>query len=101
MAKTIKSSIRESDILFRWGGEEFLLILPECDLQKAKEISEGIRKNIERENISFAAKSIATTVSLGVGTMQHYETADDLLDHLDQALYAAKKEGRNRVKVIG
>lgn len=85
----------ESNFCFRWGGEEFLIILPEIDLVKAIEIAERLRKILETTN-SPTGKPV--TISLGVGHLP--ESADnfsELLDLTDQALYRAKQEGRNRI----
>ncbi|MGL1931171.1 MAG: sensor domain-containing diguanylate cyclase [Desulfotalea sp.] len=98
LSQTIKHSIRESDILFRWGGEEFLVILPESDLDLASRVAEKIRREVEDLDIIFSRKSISVTISMGVATMSDVETADDLIMRSDKALYAAKENGRNRVE---
>lgn len=100
LTQNITHSIRESDILFRWGGEEFLIILPECDLHQASEIAEKLRQVIETQNITFAGKSLSVTISIGIATMFQDETADDLVNRADKALYMAKEKGRNRVEVV-
>lgn len=100
LSQTITHSIRESDILFRWGGEEFLIILPECDLNKAIEIAEKIRQVVESQNIIFAGKSLSITISIGVATMINDETAENLVNRVDKALYVAKEKGRNRVEIV-
>jgi diguanylate cyclase (GGDEF)-like protein len=100
LIQTITRSIRESDILFRWGGEEFLIILPECNLHKASEIAENIRRIVESQNIVFAGKSLSITISMGVAIMLENDTAEDLVNRADKALYNAKGKGRNRVETI-
>ncbi|WP_198264994.1 sensor domain-containing diguanylate cyclase [sulfur-oxidizing endosymbiont of Gigantopelta aegis] len=95
----IKENIRESDILFRWGGEEFLIILPECDQQKAVYIAEKIRSSVENESIKFAGKSLSITISLGVASLLANDHADELVSRSDKALYKAKENGRNRVEM--
>lgn len=98
LVQKIRCSIRESDILFRWGGEEFLIILPESDVNIASNIAEKIRKTVEDLEITFSGKTISVTISMGVGTMSEVDTSDDLIMRSDKALYAAKEKGRNRVE---
>lgn len=98
LAQSIKNSLRESDIIFRWGGEEFLIILPESDIDVACNVAEKIRKQIEHLEITFSQKSIHVTISMGVATMSEFETANEVIMYSDKALYAAKEKGRNRVE---
>ena len=95
LSALLMDSIRESDIVGRWGGEEFLIICPDTDLEGCESLAEHIRSRIsERE---FAEK-IALTASFGVAVQQSDETAESLLARVDNALYRAKKYGRNRVE---
>jgi diguanylate cyclase (GGDEF)-like protein len=80
------------------GGDEFLIILPESDLQTAYNIADKIRQNIAHLEIVFAGKSIAVTISIGVACMSASDTAETLINHADEALYIAKNKGRNRVQ---
>lgn len=98
LAQTIKYSLRESDILFRWGGEEFLIILPESDLNLACHVADKIRQQVENLEVLFSRKSISVTISMGVATMIDNETSEELIMRSDKALYAAKENGRNRVE---
>ncbi len=100
LTQIIKNCIRNSDILFRWGGEEFLIILPESDINKAGILAEKIRKVVENQNIMFSGKSLSVTISLGVATMLENDSSDNLIYRSDKALYAAKEKGRNRVEVF-
>jgi len=90
------SSIRKSDIVGRWGGEEFLIICPVTDLQGCENLAEQIRKRIAEHK--FAEKRVLNA-SLGVAVHQQYENADTMIARVDKALYRAKKNGRNRVEV--
>lgn len=99
VANNIQSQCRNSDIVGRWGGEEFAVILPTTDADGAKKVAEAIRKNIEAENILNAS----LTVSIGISTLlppQVNETPQLLIERLfkqaDQAVYQAKEAGRNR-----
>jgi len=98
LAQTIQRSIRESDILFRWGGEEFFIILPESDIEIAMKVAEKIREQIMQLEIIFSGKSLSVTISLGVASLSNADHSDQLVIDADKALYAAKKNGRNRVE---
>jgi polar amino acid transport system substrate-binding protein len=89
------SSIRKSDIVGRWGGEEFLIICPDTDLQGCKKLAEQLRKRIAEHE--FPEKKVLNA-SLGVTAHQQDETADTMIARVDKALYRAKKHGRNRVE---
>jgi len=96
----LRAGLRAGDIACRYGGEEFFLILPGTGLSQAAEIAERIRSNLQdnpadKELPPFLAD---LTVSAGVASMpQHGASADALLDKVDQALYQAKKSGRNKI----
>jgi len=96
LTKTVTKNLRKADIFGRWGGEEFLIALPNTDLQKTLEVAEKIRNIIQ--NISFKNKKI--TISIGVDTLKPDHTYEDIFLRLDKALYKAKKEGKNRVIYI-
>lgn len=93
--------LRDKDIIGRVGGEEFSIILPETTLEEAKKIAERIRQAIEKLKIHNNGSPVQTTVSLGVAssTQVEMETLEDLIQISDQALYQAKADGRNCVRV--
>ncbi len=91
-ASFIKSSIRSSDILFRFGGEEFVVIAPECELECAKKLAEKLQQTIETKEFIFKL-----TVSIGVAQLQESEETGELIKRSDDAMYQAKQSGRNRV----
>ena len=96
---TIKNSIRESDIFVRFGGEEFVLLLPNTDSEDAKIITEKLRKLIENCN---KVDSVRFTVSIGVATfIPKKDDLESILKKADEALYKAKDSGRNRVVYSG
>jgi diguanylate cyclase (GGDEF)-like protein len=97
IAKAIQSACRGSDITFRYGGEEFVVVLGKTDAEGAKIIAERIRQQIEETNIKYNGKTIATTVSIGIATRHNNEKEhiNDLFDRADKALYIAKNSGRN------
>ncbi len=100
IAKTLKYVTRNSDIICRWGGEEFLLLLPETDIRGAHTIAQSIRKGIEQSHVLIDPDlEITYSASLGVSTVESDKGIDKAIDDADEALYEAKKLGRNRVCV--
>jgi len=98
LAETLRTSTRPSDILCRYGGEEFIILLPETTLETAARRAEEIRQRMEETSIQFNENTSAATISIGVTGCPYYsDSAPDLILQADQALYAAKSAGRNRV----
>ena len=99
VAKGIQSACRGSDITFRYGGEEFVVVLGKTDAKGAKIIAERIRQQIANTSIEYNGKIIGVTVSVGIATRQSggQEHVNDLFDRADKALYIAKNSGRNCV----
>ena len=100
VAAKLRSCIREADdFVARFGGEEFVVLLPGADLTAAATRAELLRREIEAMRVSHAEQKLAMTVSIGVVTHAGDEPghARELLQRADQALYAAKHQGRNRV----
>ena len=89
----VKSQIRSSDFLARWGGEEFLIILPGQSLESAKNTAEKLRQMIENYNFP---KTIKLTVSFGVTEFLEGDTLQEIFARSDHNLYQAKSLGRNR-----
>ena len=107
LAKTMKRQTRNIDIPGRFGGEEFMILLPETDLQKALEVAERVRLatvsdlSVGRPVGNGNEKVLRDiTVSVGVAQWQKGQSFDDFVDLADQAMYYAKKQGRNRVAGI-
>jgi diguanylate cyclase (GGDEF)-like protein len=96
-----RRSLRESDVLCRWGGEEFLILLKNCTLEKATSIAENLRGTIEGNDFSRTTDLLKTrmnvTVSMGVAQCKENESEDSVFERADQALYQAKENGRNSV----
>jgi diguanylate cyclase (GGDEF)-like protein len=101
VAKICLQALRQTDIVGRWGGEEFTIVLPEADRDGAVMIAERIRRIVEETVISLTPQiGICLTVSIGVATLcPECSNLEDLVDCADRALYIAKQSGRNRVKV--
>ncbi|MGZ8547738.1 MAG: diguanylate cyclase [Sulfuricurvum sp.] len=90
----IKQRIRKSDILARWGGEEFIILLPNTSFKETARIAENLRLAIESENFETAG---TVTCSFGAAILNENESSDELLKRLDELLYEAKERGRNQV----
>lgn len=95
VAKIVEGDIRESEIAGRWGGEEFLILLPETGLQNASAVAERIRRHVEAYRFSIP---VPVTISVGVATFQQGDKPHHILQRADGALYVAKGEGRNCVR---
>lgn len=101
-AQTVKRLIRDSDIVCRWGGEEFFVLLPDCDQVQAVAVAEKIRHTLEtQKGVSFGAQTISITASFGVAELLPGDSKVDLIRRVDNALYIAKEKGRNSVELAG
>jgi two-component system, cell cycle response regulator len=99
-AKRITANVRGCDLACRYGGEEFVVVMPDTEVAYAYSIAERLRQSIETTpvKISRSPDQISITISIGIaGSMGPADTADALLHRADQALYSAKNSGRNRV----
>ncbi|WP_242674404.1 GGDEF domain-containing protein [Marinobacter halodurans] len=97
VADKLKDGCRRIDIVSRWGGEEFLAILPETGINEAMRIAERIRQTIAASPVTFDGQVIRATISAGVAGIHGVEPPSRLLQRADEALYTAKASGRNRV----
>lgn len=100
VADRLRHLSRSSDVVARWGGEEFLAIFPETNLRQGRIIAERIRRAIECDPFRSAAGSLPLTVSLGLSTLGAKDDETSLVQRVDQALLEAKRQGRNRVVTI-
>ena len=97
LAERLRESVRESDVIGRWGGEEFLVLLKNCDLAQAMTVAEKIRTAMASRDFVTEGVTWPVTVSLGVAQFRPGESEDSLVGRADAALYRAKSEGRNRL----
>lgn len=98
LARTMRKVCRQVDVLARIGGEEFAIILPSVARDDALVIAERLRAEVERTPASYEQQPIAYSISIGVAVMDDtLDGFDSLIKRADQALYAAKRRGRNRV----
>ena len=99
-AARCRNSVREVDLIGRYGGEELIVLLPETDIKTAKQIAERLRKRIAESPMKVSNSEIPVTVSIGVaGKDENTTNLDILIARADQAMYIAKHKGRNRVAV--
>jgi two-component system cell cycle response regulator len=100
LARRIKANIRDIDLACRTGGEEFVIALPETGVEVAYKVAERLRRAIGGKpfNVGPDAGNLTVTVSIGVAELENAaESLDDIVKRADEALYRAKREGRNRV----
>lgn len=101
VAASIKSQLRNVDMVFRFGGEEFMILLSNTSREAAAMVGERLRFAAQAQDYVAEGKVIELTVSLGCSTLLPGESAESLLRRADSALYVAKREGRNRLAMAG
>lgn len=96
LAKSIKSVIRSGDKVYRYGGEEFTVVLNRCEKDQAFIVAEKIRSKIEYSHLIYSGKTIHMTVSIGATIHKEGDSYDDIIGRADKAMYQAKSEGKNK-----
>ncbi|PKM70856.1 MAG: hypothetical protein CVU92_11455 [Firmicutes bacterium HGW-Firmicutes-17] len=91
----VRRNINKTDIFARWGGEEFVIILPNSQLEEAMKVAQRLRMIVSEHQFQTTGQ---ITCSFGVGSFKHDDTLDTLLHRVDERLYRAKKSGKNRVE---
>ena len=99
VTKVLSSSLREMDIVARWGGEEFIILLAETKLNTTSIVIERICTLISNKNYHFEGKSFHISMTFGISELQDGMVLDECVSNADQALYKGKKAGKNRVVV--
>ncbi|MGB9807959.1 MAG: diguanylate cyclase [Thermosulfidibacteraceae bacterium] len=97
LVRVVKKRLRSSDVFLRFGGEEFLIVLPETDNEGAMKLAEDVRKAIENHT-GFPCGRL--TVSVGVTSYREGDTLDSIIIRVDEAMYNSKRRGKNRVTVL-
>ena len=100
VAHRITTSVRDRDLIGRYGGEEFLLVFPDTSLAVAQQVAERIRQHIASTPIHLQEHSIPITISIGLTHFNPDDSLESLLQRADNAMYAAKQAGRNCVSVL-
>jgi diguanylate cyclase (GGDEF)-like protein len=96
VARVLTARVRSADTVARWGGEEFCILMPETELDGARTVMEDIRASIEATRLPDVDEAL--TASVGVAALDPGESPDSLFQRVDEALYAAKENGRNQVR---
>ncbi len=99
IAKSLQINLRDTDFIARFGGEEFVALMPETSLQEAKIVAEKLRKKIESSPFNFKKEPVQITVSFGISEFVGEDTANEVFERADKALYKAKEKGRNQVQL--
>lgn len=97
LPRQIRSALTEKDMAFRYGGEEFVILLPNTTLDAAKIKMEAIRQAVEKMPFNVQGEPVPITMSVGVALLQQHESHEALFERADKSLYLAKEQGRNRV----
>lgn len=95
IAQTIKGMIRTADSVYRYGGEEFAVVLNRSDVTQADAMADRIRAKIEQSHLLYSGKQVHVTISVGVTLHQMGDTLETLIERADKALYCAKKSNKN------
>lgn len=98
IADTIRAAVREVDIVGRYGGEEFVVLLPDTSIKTAAMVAERVTSQLRAHRLECGSVKITATVSIGLTSFREGDDLDSLLRFADIALYAAKKKGRDRVE---
>ncbi len=98
-AELAQAELRSGDTLARWGGEEFLLLMPATPCAEGQRVADRLRANIAAANFDAAALGLRVTLSAGIATLAEGGDPHAAVDRADQALYRAKRNGRNRTEV--
>lgn len=97
VSKNLQDAVQELGFVSRWGGEEFLILLPETEMEDARILADKIRKITEKEIMEYNGIKLSITLTFGVTVNEDYEMIDDTIKKADAALYEGKSQGRNCV----
>jgi diguanylate cyclase (GGDEF)-like protein len=97
LAELMRQTLREVDVLARWGGEEFLALLPSADTSEASAVAERLRQAVAAVHIDIGGRTVQVTMSFGIAQVQPDHDLQSATQNADQALYGSKRGGRNRV----
>lgn len=98
IAHILHQRLRGSDILARWGGEEFVAALLGANSKAAHKVAEKLRSEIEKKEIIIDGKTLKATVSFGIAAYANENSLEEVIHKADQAMYEAKKQGKNQIR---
>jgi len=99
-AQIFRAHLRESDVFARYGGDEFVILVPSSNEQEALALMERVHRGLKNAHIQMGAQNVEITISVGIATLQpNIENADQLVSCADRALYSAKRNGKNCIVV--
>lgn len=96
-SQQMKSLVRQQDLLARWGGEEFIMMIVETKIEQGQQIAEKIRLAIYQNTVEYEGQDIRVSVTVGVSQIHPAEKLDDCINRADKNLYLGKKDGRNKI----
>jgi len=99
LVQCAEKSLRISDMIYRYGGEEFVIILPETDTAGILRLAKRIRRRVEKLETSIGDQAVHMTISSGIASLSNSDDEKSLLGRADEALYRAKREGRNCIRI--
>jgi diguanylate cyclase (GGDEF)-like protein len=99
VAEIARNSVRRHDFIARWGGEEFMVLLKDCEIAQAEIVAEKIRSAIANHDFKLDENNSVVTISAGVANYTADETAESFFTRIDKALYQAKQSGRDRIEL--
>ncbi len=100
VAHSMTSHVRSTDVVFRYGGDEFFIIFPKCSAENAKEVVQKIQIKINENTLSYDDEVVPITFSGGIYYVSKLEEAESVFDRVDDPLYRSKKEGKNRITIF-
>ncbi len=102
LSAILKKQLRKPDQLFRYGGDEFIAMIHNCESKKGIEVAERIRADVEKRKFFMQNKELRITLSIGVATFpEHGKEKREIIQMADEAMYHGKKAGRNAVFLAG
>ena len=95
VADALRNALRDEDVVARWGGEEFLVVLPDCDSENARLVAQKLREAVAQLTLEYEGHAIYPTLSFGVVSGDQHQKVQDLICQADHCLYQAKHKGRD------
>jgi diguanylate cyclase (GGDEF)-like protein len=101
LVRCAEKSVRISDMIYRYGGEEFVIALPETDAAGVLRLAKRIRRRVEKLETTIGDQTVSMTISIGMTTLCENDDEKSFFGRADEALYRAKREGRNCIRIAG